>query len=57
LEAISKNPGSQGKQLSSILNNRPIKTIERHIKELTQKGLIERIGSKRTGGYFLIKKK
>jgi ATP-dependent DNA helicase RecG len=54
LNAIIKNPGIQARNLSTLLNNRPIKTIERQISELTQRKFIERRGSKKTGGYFSI---
>jgi len=53
---IKKNEGIQAKDLSIHLNNRPIKTIERQIKELKNMKLIERRGSKKTGGYYLIQK-
>jgi len=52
---IINNEGIQAKDLSTKLNNRPIKTIERQIKELKDMKLIERLGSKKTGGYYLIK--
>jgi len=50
---ISQNPGIQARQASSLLGNRPVKTLERQIKTLVEKGLIEHRGSKKTGGYFL----
>lgn len=56
LNAVSKHPGSKVRELSNLLNNKPIKTIERQVGQLIKKGLIERIGSKKTGGYFLVKK-
>lgn len=46
LTAIIHNPGIQAKQLSDILGARPLKTIERQIKSLTDKGHIERKGRK-----------
>jgi ATP-dependent DNA helicase RecG len=55
IKAILKNPGIQSRNLSTLLNIRPIKTIERQISELTQQKLIERRGSKKTGGYFSLK--
>jgi ATP-dependent DNA helicase RecG len=55
LTAIIHNPGIQAKQLSDILGARPLKTIERQIKSLTDKGHIERKGSKKTGGYWPVK--
>jgi len=51
LKAIQENQGIQAKNLSAGLN-RPIKTIERQIKTLTNKKLIERRGSKKAGGYW-----
>ncbi len=53
---IQNNPGIQSKDISVLLENRPIKTIERQIKTLTEMNLIERIGSKKLGGYHPIKK-
>jgi DNA-binding MarR family transcriptional regulator len=44
-EAISNKPGIQAKELLSILNDRSMRTIERQIKQLTDKNLIERRGS------------
>lgn len=55
--AIMNNPGGQAKDLVSVLDNRPLKTIERQIKELTELDLIEHRGSRKTGGYWDIKKK
>ncbi len=51
-EAIEENPGSKAKELGPMLD-RPIKTLERQISTLTDKGLIERRGSRKTGGYFV----
>ena len=53
LETIETSDGIQAKDLSVKLD-RPIKTIERQIKELVQRNLIERKGSKKTGGYFIL---
>jgi ATP-dependent DNA helicase RecG len=53
LEAIRSNPGIKAKDLVTLLENRPIKTIERQIKDLVIKKYIERRGSKKTGGYYL----
>ncbi len=52
LELIRKKEGLQGKDISEELE-RPIKTIERQIAELIKKELIERRGSRKTGGYFI----
>lgn len=51
LIAIKNKQGIQAKDISVLLNNRPIKTIERQIKSLVEKGYIEHIGSRKTGGY------
>lgn len=53
--AIRNNPGVKAKELSPILENRPVKTIERQVKHLMAAGLVERIGSRKTGGYFIKK--
>jgi ATP-dependent DNA helicase RecG len=53
LAVISQNPGLNTRQTSQKLDNRPIKTLERQMKTLNQKGLIEHRGSKKTGGYYL----
>ena len=53
LQVIAKKPGLKVKEVSEKLGNRPIKTVERQIKTLVEKGLIERRWSKKTGGYFL----
>ena len=37
------------------VTKRPIKTIERQVKTLIEKKLIERRGSKKTGGYYCLK--
>ena len=50
---IVLQPGIKAKEISEVLNNRPLKTIERQIKELTDKKLIQREGSKKTGGYIV----
>lgn len=56
LETVIKNPGIKAKEMPSKLNNRPLKTIERQIQELIQLELIERQGSRKSGGYFVIGK-
>ncbi|MCK4643353.1 hypothetical protein KAU32_06925 [bacterium] len=53
LECIRVNPGIQAKDISKLLNNRPIKTIERQISDLKNRQLIERKGSRKTGGYYI----
>jgi ATP-dependent DNA helicase RecG len=54
LQTILKYPGLQNKELSERLNNRPIKTIERQISELVKLKIVERRGSKKTGGYYVV---
>jgi ATP-dependent DNA helicase RecG len=53
LRIIITHPGIQAKALPSLLKNRPLKTIERQIKELVSQNLVERRGSRKTGGYFM----
>ena len=53
LSVIENNPGIKAKDTSLLLENRSIKTIEKQIKELFSKDLIERRGSKKTGGYYV----
>ncbi len=53
LKAIHEHPGVQAKDLAESLR-RPIKTVEGQIKTLTDKNLIERRGSKKTGGYWTL---
>jgi predicted HTH transcriptional regulator len=48
---IMKNPGIKAKDLPVLLDGRPSKTIERQIRELVRQQLIERRGSRKTGGY------
>jgi predicted transcriptional regulator len=45
--------GLKAKDISQKLNNRPIKTIERQMNQLIKFGLVERKGSRKTGGYYL----
>jgi ATP-dependent DNA helicase RecG len=52
--AIKNRPGIQAKNLTKALQGRPIKTIERQIKTLVNKKLVERKGSKKSGGYYLV---
>ncbi|MCW3110449.1 MAG: Transcriptional regulator [Segetibacter sp.] len=55
LKIIHNNPGIQAKTIAELLDNRPIKSVDRQIKTLIEKGLVERKGSKKTGGYFISK--
>jgi len=52
LDLIIQNPNITAKECTEKLNKSD-KTIERHIKQLVDMNLIERKGSKKTGGYFL----
>lgn len=56
LEAIRQTPGIQAKELSVELE-RPVKTVERQVKTLIDKKLIERRGSRKTGGYYIVEMK
>ncbi len=53
LLGIKNNPGIKAKDLGPVLEQRSIKTIERQIKILIDKNLIERRGSRKTGGYYV----
>ena len=55
LKEIINYPVIKGKELSEQLNI-PIDTIDRYIKVFTTKNLVERKGSKKTGGYFMLEK-
>ena len=48
---IKNNKNKMAKDISEILNM-PFGTVDRHIRFLLKKELIERKGSKKTGGYF-----
>ncbi len=50
-EYIQNNPGMRVNVIADAIGV-PEKTIERWIKKLKDKGLIEYRGSKKTGGYF-----
>jgi ATP-dependent DNA helicase RecG len=54
-EYIKNNPGHRTCRISEFLDV-PLKTAERWIKKLRDEGLIEFIGSSKTGGYYLIKR-
>ena len=51
---IEKKPDIQLKEIISLIENVSQKTIERQIAQLVEKELIERRGSRKTGGYFVI---
>lgn len=50
---IKKKPGIKIKTLSEELNI-PIDTLDRYIKTFVKGNLIERRGSKKTGGYYVV---
>ncbi len=52
LNYIKQYQGIKAKQISDKLNI-PIATIDRYIKIFVEKNIIERRGSKKTGGYFV----
>ena len=54
LEIIRLQPGIQAKDIVVRLNDRSIKTLERQISKLIEDKLIQRKGSRKTGGYFVI---
>ena len=51
--AVERNPGKQAKELSELLS-RPVSTLDKQIKKLVDQNLIKRIGSKKTGGYWIV---
>lgn len=55
LQIIRATPGINMLNISEKLGI-PYKTIERHIRNLTRNNFIERQGSKKTGGYVIIRK-
>ena len=54
LEYIRQHEGCQVKQISVELNV-PVDTIDKHISVLVNNNMIERRGSKKTGGYYVKK--
>ena len=53
IQLIQENEGIKVKDISLQLNM-PIDTIDKHIRVLIKKNLIERRGSKKTGGYYIV---
>ena len=51
LDAIKSKPGSRVPQIVDT-SDIPSKSVERHIKVLISRNLIEHRGPKKTGGYF-----
>jgi len=59
-ELIAIIENTQGIQLKEILilkEGTSQRTIERQIAQLIEKGLVERRGSRKTGGYFIVNDK
>lgn len=54
LNVIKSNPGIKAKDVSLLLENRSVSTIEKQIKKLRERGLVERRGSRKNGGYYVI---
>ena len=52
LDFIKDNPGCRAFEISKTMNI-PYSTIDKHIRVLLRLGLIERRGSKKTGGYYI----
>jgi len=57
LDAVRNHPGIQAKDLVLVLKGRPLKTIERQVKALISSQMIERRGSRKTGGYYVTDRK
>ncbi len=55
LRIIAAKPGVQAKEISNLLS-RPVKTVERQIKALSDTNRIERRGSRKSGGYWIVDK-
>jgi Fic family protein len=55
LALLSQSPKLTAKGMGSLLNKTP-RTIERHLKALREQGLIQRIGSDKSGHWFIIQK-
>ncbi len=52
LDYITKHPGVQANDIANSLK-RPVDTVHKQIRTLVKKELVERRGSRKTGGYFL----
>ena len=53
LSTIDKYPGSRTTTISASTGI-PIKSVERHLSELSRVGMIRYQGSKKTGGYYIV---
>ena len=51
LDYIKENEGCNATEISAKTGV-PFSTIDKHIRVLLKKGVIERRGSKKTGGYY-----
>jgi ATP-dependent DNA helicase RecG len=49
---IRNNPGINARELSETLEI-PFSTVDKYIRIFNSKGIIERKGSKKTGGYYI----
>jgi ATP-dependent DNA helicase RecG len=49
----SFNPGKRASELAEALDT-PLRTLERWLKQLKAKGLIEFKGVPKTGGYYIL---
>lgn len=56
LEYIRNHRGCKAQEISEQMGV-PFSTIDKHIRVLLDRKLIERRGSKKTGGYYVIEKK
>ena len=55
LAFITNHEGCNTTSISEGLS-KPFRTVDKHVRVLLQLGFIERRGSKKTGGYFLVRK-
>ena len=55
-QCLKKQEGKNASQLSQELNM-PFSTVDKHIRVLIKMNLVERRGSRKTGGYFLLTNK
>lgn len=53
LNTIDKNPGLRTTALSANTGI-PAKSVERHLSELSREGIVRYIGSKKSGGYYIV---
>jgi len=53
LSLIKRNPGIKAKEIPDKLKGRALKTVEKQIATLKSRGIVERRGSRKTGGYYI----